>query len=242
MLVTSLPFLYLHQAGIRGHSGTVFGNPARRSEQIRGPALVDAFGVPEIISLGIVPSPGTVGMNHPLAHTRGNGDYPQNGAAIVIELHQVAVLKTPGGGILLVHADHPVSIPVLFPPMVRDLIRPLLLAIMLRMETEARMRADELERILGQQLLGQMSLPRWNEVRDGRPLLVMGVEPQQRPCLKLDLARRSGQSRALIDWLILNARPPIGRISFAALIEPSQSRLGLVIFGHRHDIVALLHE
>jgi hypothetical protein len=84
-------------------------------------------------------------VNDPGRHTFGDHSNAENSAAVIIEFDDIAVEDIPFGGIRLIYSDGPPGIVILDNAMTGNLIQPVGVLIIMGMESESRMRADDLK-------------------------------------------------------------------------------------------------
>src|SRR5271166_7160363 len=94
--VCGAPLLDLHQAGIGRHAAGATGLRAVGGEHVQTAADLDRFsGDFDELELGA----GLIGLDHAQSDQRGNVGRADHGAAIVEDLHEIAMADAPGGGV-----------------------------------------------------------------------------------------------------------------------------------------------
>ncbi len=100
-------------------------------------------------------------------------DRADHGPAVVEDLDQLVLPQTPRRRVGGVHAHHPVVVAVHQHAVVLDVVHHRVLAVALRVEAVPGVRGDELQRVLGVQLLGVRTLPRRHVLHERRALRVV---------------------------------------------------------------------
>ena len=162
-------------------------------------------------------------------------------AALVEGAHEVAVGDAARLRVGRGQADQPVRVPVVFEhAVVFDVVDPAVFGVAHGVKAEARVRRDQLQRVVAVELGGVVALPARDELgAHRRPLGVdhVALQASERRAHELDLARRRLQAAPALG--VAGRRTPVGGVALAALGEPAHGRRRDVVGGHGHDEVAL---